>query len=63
LHFYLGTVIQLGGVSSQLQMESRLYFWIGAVSGATPWFISQSLGGQMLAPLFKKNESPGADSR
>ncbi len=53
-HFYLDTVILLGGVSSQFQGESRLYFWIGAVSASTLWFISLSLGGQMLAPLFRK---------
>lgn len=53
-HFYLDTVILLGGVSSQFKGESRLYFWIGAVSASTLWFISLSLGGQMLAPLFRK---------
>ena len=51
-HFYLDTVILLGGVSSQFTGESRLYFWFGAVSASTLWFISLSLGGQMLAPLF-----------
>jgi len=52
-HFYLDTVILLGGVSSQFHGDNRLYFWAGAVSAATLWFISLSLGGQMLAPLFK----------
>ena len=56
-HFYLDTVILLGGVSSQFHGESRLYFWIGAVSASTLWFISLSLGGQMLAPLFQKQLS------
>ena len=56
-HFYLDTVFLLGGVSSQFKGESRLYFWIGAVSASTLWFISLSLGGQMLAPLFKKQIS------
>lgn len=53
-HFYLDTVILLGSVSGQFHGESRFYFWIGAVSASTLWFISLSLGGQMLAPLFKK---------
>lgn len=53
-HFYLDTVILLGGVSSQFKVESRLYFWIGAVSASTLWFISLTIGGQLLAPLFKK---------
>jgi L-lysine exporter family protein LysE/ArgO len=56
-HFYLDTVILLGGVSSQFSGESRLYFWIGAVSASTLWFISLSFGGQMLAPLFRKEIS------
>lgn len=56
-HFYLDTVILLGSVSSQFHGESRLYFWVGAVSASTLWFISLSLGGQMLAPLFKKQIS------
>ncbi len=53
-HFYLDTVVLLGGVSSQFPGESRLYFWIGAVSASTLWFISLSIGGQMLAPLFRQ---------
>ena len=56
-HFYLDTVILLGSVSSQFQGESRLYFWVGAVTASTLWFISLSIGGQMLAPLFKKQIS------
>ena len=53
-HFYLDTVVLLGSVSSQFQGESRLFFWTGAVSASTLWFLSLSLGGQMLAPLFRK---------
>jgi len=56
-HVYLDTIILMGSVSSQLHGESRLYFWVGAVSASTLWFISLSLGGQMLAPLFKKQIS------
>ena len=56
-HFYLDTVILLGGVSSQFHGQSRLYFLVGAISASTLWFISLSLGGQLLAPLFKKQIS------
>ena len=56
-HFYLDTVILLGGVSSQFSGENRLYFWVGAVSASTLWFICLSFGGQILAPLFKKQIS------
>jgi L-lysine exporter family protein LysE/ArgO len=53
-HFYLDTVILLGGISSHFIGENRLYFWGGAVSASVLWFLCLSLGGQMLAPLFKK---------
>ena len=56
-HFYLDTVILLGSVSSRLHGEHRLYFWTGAVSASTLWFIGLSVGGQLLAPLFKKQIS------
>ncbi len=56
-HVYLDTVFLLGSVSSQLHGQSRLFFWVGAVSASTLWFISLSLGGQMLAPLFRKRIS------
>ena len=56
-HVYLDTIILLGSVSSQFSGQSRLYFWGGAVSASTLWFICLSLGGQVLAPLFKKQIS------
>ena len=56
-HFYLDTVVLIGSVSSQFHGENRLYFWVGAVSASTLWFICLSLGGQVLAPLFKKQLS------
>ena len=31
-HFYLDTVVLLGGVSSQFHGDDRLSFWAGAVS-------------------------------
>lgn len=56
-HFYLDTVILLGGVSTRFHGDSRLFFWAGAVSASTVWFICLSLGGRMLAPLFSKRIS------
>lgn len=56
-HFYLDTVILLGGISSQFHGENRLIFWAGAISASTLWFTCLSLGGQMLAPIFKKRIS------
>ncbi len=53
-HFYLDTVVLLGSISSQFHGKNRVLFWAGAVSASTVWFISLSLGGRMLAPVFKK---------
>jgi L-lysine exporter family protein LysE/ArgO len=53
-HFYLDTVILLGGISSHFHGENRLLFWAGSVSASTLWFICLSLGGQLLAPVFRK---------
>lgn len=53
-HFYLDTVILLGSISSRFHGENRFLFWAGAVSASTLWFICLSLGGQMLAPVFRK---------
>ncbi len=52
--FYLDTVFILGSVSSQFQGQNLLYFWTGAVSASTLWFICLTIGGQMLAPVFQK---------
>lgn len=56
-HFYLDTVILLGGVSSRFHGENRLFFWAGAVAASTVWFLCLSLGGRMLAPLFQRQIS------
>ncbi len=53
-HFYLDTVILLGGISSRFHGDNRLIFWAGAVSASTVWFTCLSLGGKLLAPIFKK---------
>jgi len=54
-HFYLDTVILLGGVSSRFHGECRLSFWAGALCASTVWFLCLSLGGGLLAPLFKRS--------
>ena len=53
-HFYLDTVILLGGISSQFQDQNRLLFWAGSICASSLWFISLSTGGRILAPLFQK---------
>lgn len=56
-HVYLDTVVLLGSVSSGLHEASRWFFWSGAVCASALWFLSLSLGGQMLAPLFTNPRS------
>ncbi len=53
-HFYLDTVILIGSVSSKFHGENRMFFWGGAIVASTIWFVCLSLGGRMLAPLFRK---------
>ena len=52
-HFYLDTVVLLGGISSQFSGDMRKIFWLGAISASTLWFLCLGLGGGMLAPLFR----------
>lgn len=56
-HFYLDTVILLGGISSRFHGENRFLFWAGAILASTLWFVGLSLGARVLAPLFKKQLS------
>ncbi len=56
-HFYLDTIILMGGISSQFHGENRFLFWAGAVSASTVWFVCLSLGGRLLMPLFQKQIS------
>jgi len=53
-HVYLDTVILLGSVSGQYEQAGRILFAAGAISASILWFFSLSLGGRMLAPLFKR---------
>ena len=56
-HFYLDTVFLLGGISSRFPGESRWIFWAGAVLASTVWFVCLTLGGRLLAPIFRKTIS------
>lgn len=53
-HVYLDTVILMGSVSGQYSRDGRIFFGIGAVCASILWFFSLSLGGQFLAPLFRR---------
>lgn len=54
-HVYLDTVVLMGSISGQFVAPDRYFFGMGAFAASTLWFLSLSLGGQILAPLFKKD--------
>jgi L-lysine exporter family protein LysE/ArgO len=53
-HVYLDTVVLLGSISAQFADQARIYFAAGAACASFIWFFGLSLGGRLLAPLFKK---------
>ncbi|WP_300667360.1 LysE/ArgO family amino acid transporter [Desulfoluna sp.] len=53
-HVYLDTLVFMGGISSQFPLDQRPWFGFGAVMASFVWFFVLSLGGNLLAPLFKK---------
>jgi len=53
-HVYIDTVILLGSISSQFENSGRVVFGAGAALASFVWFFSLSLGGGLLAPVFKK---------
>lgn len=54
-HLYLDTVVLLGGVSGQYATPARYVFGAGAITASIAWFLSLTLGGRMLAPLFARS--------
>lgn len=53
-HVYLDTIVLMGSVSGQFAGTGRIWFGAGAMTASFIWFFSLSMGGQMLAPLFRK---------
>lgn len=53
-HVYLDTVVLLGSISGQFAADQRIWFALGAMAASLAWFLCLSAGGQILAPLFKK---------
>ncbi|ACN14092.1 LysE1 [Desulforapulum autotrophicum HRM2] len=53
-HFYLDTVVLLGGISSRFQGQNRMSFWAGSIAASILWFLSLSFGARLLAPLFRQ---------
>lgn len=53
-HAYLDTVVLLGGISGGYQGAGRYAFGAGALTASFFWFLSLTLFGQVLAPIFKR---------
>jgi L-lysine exporter family protein LysE/ArgO len=54
-HVYLDTVVLMGSVSGHFQGAGRYAFGLGAFAASTVWFLALSLGGRLLAPLFRRD--------
>jgi L-lysine exporter family protein LysE/ArgO len=53
-HAYLDTVVMLGSMSGQYAGDARYAFGLGGITSSFLWFYTLGLGGQALAPLFRK---------
>ena len=53
-HVYLDTIVLMGSVSGQFEAPDRYVFGAGAATASMCWFLALSLGGQLLAPMFKR---------
>lgn len=53
-HFYLDTVVLMGSLSGQYPGMDRYLFGAGAIAASMVWFLCLSLGGQVFAPIFKR---------
>lgn len=53
-HVYIDTIILMGSIAGQFQDTERIFFGAGAATASFIWFFSLSLGGGLLAPVFKK---------
>lgn len=54
-HVYLDTIVLMGSISGQFAGQERYIFGIGAATASCLWFFVLSVGGQMLAPVFKRD--------
>ena len=53
-HVYLDTVVLMGSISAHWPEGERPLFGLGAITASTVWFSCLSLGGRLLAPLFRR---------
>ncbi len=53
-HTYLDTVLLIGGIGANIEVDLKPYFLLGAIMGSTVWFFALGFGARVLIPLFKK---------
>jgi len=53
-HFYLDTVVLMGGISSQFHYQERIFFGVGAMTASVLWFFGLSFGSRLLSKAFKQ---------
>ncbi len=53
-HVYVDTVILLGGIAAQYELDSRLYFVTGAVTASFVWFFALGYGARAIGPILQK---------
>ena len=53
-HVYLDTLVLMGSVAGQFGSPERYVFGLGAMTASAAWFLALSLGGQVLAPAFRR---------
>ncbi len=56
-HVYLDTIVLLGSIGSQFEVDQRLFFALGAMLSSFLWFFGLAYGAQLLAPLLKSKNS------
>jgi len=52
-HVYLDTVVVLGGIAAQYDVEARVYFAGGAMVASIIWFFGIGYGATLVAPFFR----------
>ncbi|WP_136808377.1 LysE/ArgO family amino acid transporter [Desulfosediminicola flagellatus] len=56
-HVYLDTLVLIGSLSGQFDADGRYLFALGASVASFIWFYALSLGGSLLAPVFKSRNA------
>jgi L-lysine exporter family protein LysE/ArgO len=53
-HVYIDTVLLLGGIGAQYELDDRWWFVAGAGAASSVWFFGTGYGARLLIPLFRR---------